>query len=133
MKDLGCRFSQFDEPVFKDFSDHISQGEQILLSGDSGSGKTVLLRMISGLLEHTEGELLVNGEPITSIDSRQWHSKVSYVDENPSLFSGNLLENITAWRMGCRRSDAIRAADVPSSFLCNLTFVVFYVLPPFFD
>ena len=112
MNDLGCRFSQFDEPVLNNFSDHISQGEQILLRGDSGSGKTVLLRVISGLLEHTEGELIVNGRPITSIDSREWHNKVSYVDENPSLFSGNLLENITAWRMDCRRSDAINAADI---------------------
>ncbi|WP_114993627.1 ATP-binding cassette domain-containing protein [Synechococcus sp. UW179A] len=112
MNDLGCRFSQFDEPVLKNFSNHISQGEQILLSGDSGSGKTVLMKIISGLLEHTEGELLVNGKPMTSIDSRQWHRKVSYVDENPSLFSGNLLENITAWRMDCHRSDATRAADV---------------------
>ena len=112
MNDLGCRFSHFDEPVLKDLRNHISQGEQILLRGDSGSGKTVLLQIISGLLEHTEGELLVNGKPITSIDSRHWHSKVSYVDNNPSLFSGNLLENITAWRMDCQRSDATHAADV---------------------
>ena len=112
MNDLGCRFSQFDEPILKDFSNHISQGEQILLRGESGSGKTILLQIISGLLEHTEGELIVNGLPITSIDSREWHNKVSYVDDNPSLFSGNLLENITAWRMDCRRSDAINAADI---------------------
>jgi ATP-binding cassette subfamily B protein len=112
MKDLGCRFSHLDKPVLKDFSDHISQGEQILLRGDSGSGKTVLLRILSGLLEHTEGELLMNGQSITSIDSRQWHRKISYVDENPSLFSGNLLENITTWRTDCCRSDATRATDI---------------------
>ena len=112
MNGLGCRFSRFDEPVLNNFNDHISQGEQVLLRGDSGSGKSVLLRMISGLIEHTEGELLANGRSITSIDSRQWHRMVSYVDESPSLFSGNLLENITAWRQDCKRSDATRAADV---------------------
>ena len=112
MKDLGCRFSQFDEPVLNNFSDHISQGEQILLRGDSGSGKTVLLRILSGLIEHTEGELLINGRSITSMDSRQWHSKVGYVDDNPKLFSGTLLENITAWRTDCNRSDVTRATDV---------------------
>ena len=112
MNDLGCRFSQFDEPVLNNFSDHISQGEQILLRGDSGSGKTVLLRILSGLIEHTEGELLINGRSITSMDSRQWHSKVGYVDDNPKLFSGTLLENITAWRTDCKRSDATRATDV---------------------
>tara|TARA_B100000073_G_scaffold287454_1_gene249287 strand:+ start:250 stop:2355 length:2106 start_codon:yes stop_codon:yes gene_type:complete len=112
MNELGCRFSNFDEPVLKDFSDHISQGEQISLRGDSGSGKTLLLRMISGLIQHTEGELLVNGKPITSIDSRQWHNRVSYVDDSPALFSGSLLENITAWRAHCDRNDATHAADV---------------------
>ena len=83
-----------------------------MLRGDSGSGKTVLLRILSGLLEHTEGELLMNGRSITSIDSREWHRKISYVNDNPSLFSGNLLENITAWRIDCHRSDATRAADI---------------------
>ncbi len=112
MNDLGCSFSNLDEPVFKNFSDHIRQGEQILLRGDSGSGKTILLRMISGLLKHTEGDLLVNGIPMTSVDSRQWHKKVSYVDENPNLFAGSLLENITAWRMHCKLSDATRAAEI---------------------
>ena len=112
MNDLGCRFSHFDDPVLNNFSDYISQGEQILLRGDSGSGKTVLLRILSGLLEHTEGELLMNGRSITSIDSRKWHSKISYVDDNPRLFSGSLLENITAWRINCHRSDATRSADI---------------------
>lgn len=112
LKQASFRFSQHDEPVLADLNYRFGAGEQVLVRGDGGSGKTVLMQMVAGLLHPSDGELLANGTPIQAIDSRHWHRHVSYVDSEPTFFTGSLMDNITAWRSGCSRRDAALAAEV---------------------
>jgi ABC-type multidrug transport system ATPase subunit len=61
----------------------VAEGEMVVLVGPNGSGKTTLLRMIAGLLEPSGGELLINGDPVGSIDAR---AATSYLPDNPVLY-----------------------------------------------
>ncbi|MAR06755.1 MAG: hypothetical protein CL862_06610 [Cyanobium sp. NAT70] len=111
-KAMAYAFSQLDPPFLHHFDLTIHRGQQILLRGPSGSGKTILLQLLAGLIEPTDGMLLVNHQPIQVIDSRIWHKNVSYITENTALFECSFLENITLWREGCTHEHAIESAKV---------------------
>src|SRR5687768_17821616 len=57
-----------DQLVLKDVSFTLKRSEMILLTGVSGSGKSVLLRLAIGLLKADSGQILINGEEIQGMD-----------------------------------------------------------------
>lgn len=61
----------------------IKTGQRVALVGANGSGKTTLLRLASGLLDPTEGEVLINDEPAGVLDAR---AAVSYLPDEPVLY-----------------------------------------------
>ena len=61
LRHVSFRFSEQSDWILKDISLEIGRGEAFGLLGTSGSGKTVLLKLIAGLLEPTEGEILFQG------------------------------------------------------------------------
>lgn len=63
----GLRFSRRDEPVFGPLDFALRAGEVMLVEGDNGSGKTSLLRVLTGLLHADGGEIEQYGEPLTRV------------------------------------------------------------------
>lgn len=61
----GLAYSRNDEPIFGPLDFALRPGEIVLIEGDNGSGKTTLLRVLSGLLDATEGSIELQGEPLT--------------------------------------------------------------------
>jgi ABC-type sugar transport system ATPase subunit len=68
----------------KDLSLTIEEGEFLVLVGPSGCGKTTTLRMIAGFEEPTDGEILMNGQPVTDLDPGQ--RNLGMVFQNLALF-----------------------------------------------
>jgi heme exporter protein A len=58
-------YARNDEPIFGPLDFVLQSGEVVLIEGDNGAGKTTLLRVLSGLLDPTDGEILLDGEPLT--------------------------------------------------------------------
>ena len=61
----GVAFARNDEAIFGPLDFSLHSGEVVLIEGDNGSGKTSLLKVLSGLLEPTSGDVLLNGEVLT--------------------------------------------------------------------
>jgi heme exporter protein A len=61
----GLRFARNDEAIFGPLDFHVGRGEALLVHGSNGSGKTTLLRVLAGLLDGSQGELRIDGEPAT--------------------------------------------------------------------
>lgn len=59
------------QTLFDDFSFEVSTKEQVALLGDSGSGKTTLLHLLAGLLTPDGGQIIINGEVISSYNDKQ--------------------------------------------------------------
>lgn len=64
----------------------VSPGETLVLLGRSGSGKTTVLKLINRLLEPTEGEILITGRPIRSLDPISLRRGIGYVIQDAGLF-----------------------------------------------
>jgi heme exporter protein A len=61
----GLVFLRNDEPIFGPLDFDLYPGEVVLMEGGNGAGKTSLLKVLSGLLAPSEGEILLQGEPLT--------------------------------------------------------------------
>src|SRR5215211_6113174 len=67
-----------EKPVVNDLSFEVLEGEICVLVGPSGCGKTTTMRMVNRLIEITEGEILINGEPNTAMSGTQLRRKIGY-------------------------------------------------------
>ena len=90
-------FSFPDAPnrrVLDNVSFSIAAGETIGIYGPVGSGKTVLLRLLSRLLDPPAGSIRVNGDDVREINLEAWRSALCVVPQTPFLFSETIRENI---------------------------------------
>lgn len=72
----------------------IPLGATVGLVGRSGAGKSTFINILCGLLEPTEGRLLVNGQPMTSAELAAYRKQLGYVPQTPYLFSGTVAQNV---------------------------------------
>lgn len=76
--------------ALQNFSLDIAAGELVALVGSSGCGKSTLLRMLVGLESATQGEIRINGEPVTGVGKER-----GIVFQEPRLFPWlNVLDNV---------------------------------------
>ena len=82
-------------PILKDISLKINAKDRILIQGDSGSGKSSLLKLIAGVIAPTNGSIYVCDKSLSSININSYRSNIgqTLVEETP--FEGTLLQNIT--------------------------------------
>lgn len=72
----------------------ISKGARVGFVGSTGSGKSTALDLLMGLLEPTQGEILVDGQPINGEFRRAWQRTIAHVPQNIFLADGSIAANI---------------------------------------
>ncbi|GGN51277.1 MULTISPECIES: thiol reductant ABC exporter subunit CydD [Oceanobacillus] len=109
LKDVCFRYEE-NGFTLNHISVEISPYEQIAIIGKTGSGKSTLLHVIAGLVANTEGEILVNGKPLSEYEEKAWFNEISYISQHPYLFSGTIADNIAIGGRGERARVEIEAA-----------------------
>ena len=84
-------------PVLKDFSLKIPAGQRIAFVGFSGCGKSTLAKLISGLYEPWEGEVLLDGIPVQQVNRAVRINSLSVVNQDITLFEGTIEDNLKMW------------------------------------
>jgi ATP-binding cassette, subfamily B, bacterial CvaB/MchF/RaxB len=95
VKNLAYRYGEHEKHVFKNVSFTIYPKETVAIIGPSGCGKTTLLKCLMGLMEPTEGEILIDGEPIQK--HHYYRSSIASVMQDDQLLSGDIAENIACF------------------------------------
>jgi ATP-binding cassette subfamily B protein RaxB len=72
----------------------VEPGESVAVVGASGCGKTTLLKLLSSLLQPTEGIILVDGEPLARVGVERYRSMIGVVMQDDELFAGSIADNI---------------------------------------
>ena len=89
-------FSYIEEiKLFNNLNLVIEKDKKVGIIGETGSGKSTLIDIISGLKIPQNGEILIDGQKINSIGVRNWIENISYVSQRVYLFNTSLRNNIT--------------------------------------
>ncbi len=95
LENVRYKFPNNKNDILKNISIQIGNGEKIILSGSNGAGKTTLLRMLSGLLQPTQGSFYINDDTFQKINLGQYRSQTATIIQGETPFEGTLRENIT--------------------------------------
>ena len=89
----------------------IPKGAAIGVVGPSGGGKSTLVQLLLRLRTPQAGRILVGGVDYQDILADDWQRLVSFVPQEPKLFEGSILDNISFFRHGFERQDIAAAAE----------------------
>ena len=96
--------------IFRDLDFTIPQGSNVAVVGPSGGGKSTIASLILRFYVPTEGEILINGKDISSMNVKSLRRRVGIVSQEPVLFSGSIAENIAYGKPNATRQEIMRAA-----------------------
>lgn len=77
-----------------DISFSLEPHELVAIVGPSGAGKSTLLHLFAGMLSPEQGSIEVNHQPLYSITEKSWLRQLSYISQDPYIFSGTIADNI---------------------------------------
>ncbi|MET9075130.1 NHLP family bacteriocin export ABC transporter peptidase/permease/ATPase subunit [Streptomyces sp. NPDC004232] len=97
LENITFGYSPLDKPLLSGFDLTVGPGQQVALVGGSGSGKSTVSRLISGLYAPWDGVIRIDGRRLDDIPRGALASSVSFVDQDVFLFEGSVRDNIALW------------------------------------
>ena len=110
LKHVTFGYSPLGNPTISDFSMHLRPGKRVAIVGASGSGKSTVSKLVTGLYQPWEGEILFDGKPISDIPRDVFTGSVAMVDQDIVLFEDTILNNIRMWDESIEEFEVILAA-----------------------
>ena len=93
-KHVGFQHQTANFKAIDQISFEAKKGETIAFVGPSGAGKSTLVKLLVGLYEPQEGEILMNGVNTAQIDMSALRNQISFVTQDTQLFAGTIQENL---------------------------------------
>lgn len=97
IRDLAFQFSHTTARLFGGLNLDLPAQQHLAIVGGSGSGKSTLLRVLSGLMQPTEGAILYDDRPWMAWDDPSLRRSLALVSQDVFLFKASLYENLTLW------------------------------------
>ncbi len=94
-ENVNFKFPDDPKLVLSNINLSIAQGEKIFINGQNSSGKTTLIRILSGFMQPTSGALFINDDTFKKINVKQYRSQIGTIITGESPFQGTILQNIT--------------------------------------
>lgn len=117
MNNVSFRYPNSDNYVLKDVSLEIHKGEKLVLVGETGSGKTTLIKLLLGLYEPESGDILYDGIPLAKLKKDSIYKNISLMMQNSLKHQATVQETVALSEIEHiddeeRIMDAMRAADI---------------------
>ena len=93
----------------------IPAGKTVALCGSSGCGKSTSIQLVQRFYDPTEGEILLDGQELTSINLKWLRSKIGIVSQEPVLFFGTIEDNIRFGKPDATDEEVIAAAKMANA------------------
>ncbi len=93
-KNVSFKYPKTDNYIFKNLNLKIPKGQRLAIVGLNGAGKSTLVKLMTGLYDVNEGEILINGIPIKEFNKRELYSMFSVVFQDVNILAYTLGENV---------------------------------------
>lgn len=93
-KNVSYKYSGAEKPTINNISFKLNKGERLALVGLNGAGKTTLIKLICGLYDPTEGEILLNGKPVNSYNRDEYFKLFGAVFQDICVLPVTVAENV---------------------------------------
>lgn len=110
-KDVTFHYSDDERVVLCRVNLKVNPGETVALVGETGAGKTTLVKLISRFQDPTEGQVLIDGYDLRKVTQRSLRSQMGIVLQDPFLFNGTVKENIRFGRLDATDEEIVQAAQ----------------------
>ncbi|MCL4121912.1 UNVERIFIED_CONTAM: hypothetical protein GTU68_030931 [Idotea baltica] len=97
LKNIKFGYSKVLPALIEDFDLKLEPGSRVALVGGSGSGKSTVAKLVAGLYEPWEGELLFDGKQRKDIPRKVINNSMAIIDQDIMMFKGSIKENISFW------------------------------------
>ena len=94
-RNVSYTYYKADSPTIKNLSFTLHKGERLALVGLNGAGKTTLIKLMCGLYDPTEGEILLNGKPVNAYNRDEYFTLFSAVFQDINELPVSIAENIS--------------------------------------
>ncbi|MDV4151826.1 ABC transporter ATP-binding protein [Clostridium sp. AL.422] len=99
-------------PILKNINFKVKAGETVALVGETGSGKTTIVNLLTRFYDSDSGEVFIDNEPITSLKRNSLRKCFSVVLQDTCLFTGTIMDNIRYSQSSASDEEVINAAKI---------------------
>lgn len=110
LENIAFAYNPLDAPLIEGFNLTIKKGGSVALTGESGSGKSTVAKIIAGIYSEGSGRVSFGGVLRNEINRQYFYSKAAMVSQNIRLFEGTVLDNITMWDESISYDEVVAAA-----------------------
>jgi ATP-binding cassette, subfamily B, multidrug efflux pump len=119
---VSFHYSDDPAPILINIDLHVLPGETVAFVGETGAGKTTIVKLLSRFHDPTEGRILVDGQDLCSVTQASLRRQMGVVLQDPFLFNGTVSENIRFGRLTATNAEVEEAAKAVGAhdFIVNL-------------
>ena len=99
-----------DEMILKGLNLVVRKGDQIVLTGPSGGGKSTVLKLLLGLYHASSGMICIQGKDLRSYQIKELRDLITYIPQEVYMFDGTIEENIKLGKQNATREEVVKAA-----------------------
>lgn len=110
LKDVTFGYSKLSDPLIEHFNLSVQPGQRVAIVGASGCGKSTISKLICGLYQPWEGEILFGGKKASEIHHQVFTGSLAVVDQDIILFEDTIANNIKMWDSTIEDYEMILAA-----------------------
>lgn len=108
---VGFHYSDDPTPVLEEINLHVRAGQTIALVGETGAGKSTLVKLVSRFYDPTDGAVTIDGIDIRSVTQDSLRRQMGVVLQDPFLFSGTIRDNLGYGALDANDDAVIAAAQ----------------------
>jgi ATP-binding cassette subfamily B protein RaxB len=102
LRNISFKHKGADHYLFKNYNLTIQAGENVAITGESGTGKTTLMKIMMGLLPIESGQILLDNQDINTIGINNYRHHIAAVLQGETLMTGSILQNIVFTNQQCQ-------------------------------
>ena len=111
LRNVTLQYSPELQPALRNLNLYIPRGSTVALVGSSGAGKSSIADLLVGLYDATEGQILIDGKPLTDYDLISWQQHLGVVSQDTFLFNATIADNISHGSSHTTRAQIVEAAE----------------------